>query len=266
MRAKFILAGIALMLVCVAGWASVIVESTFDSGETALGAVAGQGGGTGWGTNLWTGPSMHGTVSSGGLDYQVADGGLIDGGDQALLISSNTIARSFNLAPTQTVYYRFLFQFQPAGNQNNEIFLRMNTNSWDTYAAAKYPSSVIETRVGAGNQPQSAFTFNANTTYLMVGRLTYDSGAFVMNEIWINPAYGDQASPDVATTTGSEPYTDVSGVSWRWSNKHTVVDELVFGTRWNDVVPVPEPGTLVLGALGAGLLAARRRARKEVKA
>jgi hypothetical protein len=93
----------------------------------------------------------------------------------------------------------------------------------------------------------------------MVGELDIDGGKARM---WVDPAFGTVApAPDlevdfamstagkavgaVRLNAGAEPF--ITG------------DEVLVGTSWNDVVPIPEPSTLLLLVLGGLALVGRRK-------
>ena len=122
-------------------------------------------------------------------------------------------------------------------------------------------------------------TFNINTTYLLVAKVTPNaSGSNEQIQLW---AYADGATIPTSEGTAGAAIIDNSGVSFisgtgTWNSGfgfyysnvnasdsyNASFDELRIGTTWSSVTPVPEPSSALLLGFGlAGLAYLRRRSK-----
>lgn len=208
-----------------------LLEAGFD--DLAPGALTGQAGGTGWGTEAWQNGGV-GVVTNTPLSFAVDGGGMIDGGTQsAYLVGVNTDRRF--PAFTRTVYFRMLVRAVPDAVGNHEFFARLN--GWNTFVAIKNSTDISEVRLDGGAAPQAMpLSFVAGKDYLLVGRLDYDGGSFTNLALWVDPAYTNEPTPHNAIT-GSMAAANVTNLNFRAQNKDFLVDEILFATTWDEVVP-----------------------------
>jgi MYXO-CTERM domain-containing protein len=99
----------------------------------------------------------------------------------------------------------------------------------------------------------SPLTFN--TTYRLLVSYEYDTG---VGRLWINPTQ----ESDTSISAPGFASNAMIAFAFRQAGGNSVqtIDNLVVGTSFNDVLTIPEPSSLALGALGfAALVAARRR-------
>ena len=113
----------------------------------------------------------------------------------------------------------------------------------------------------SGVETASTVPFDVGTTHLMVGELDIAAG---QARLWIDPAFGvtppvpDLTAPFAMTAAGNE----IGSVRLNAGMDGFIIgDEILVGTTWNDVVPIPEPSTALLLAVGALALAGWRRKR-----
>jgi hypothetical protein len=107
--------------------------------------------------------------------------------------------------------------------------------------------------VGASATATFSTGFSFNTTYKLVVAYHYDSG---VSDLWVNPV---TESSEKITSTDADPSQVMSAFAFRQAagNSVQVIDSLMVGTSFNDVVP--EPSCVLLGAFGFLGLIRRRR-------
>ncbi|MCC5846727.1 MAG: PEP-CTERM sorting domain-containing protein [Verrucomicrobia bacterium] len=224
-----------------------------------------------------SGTRTYTVVDTGGLSYtsgSVAHGG----GDQRLILSRTNgglfSAAHVSFTPTDAdeVYFSFLFRYASASSSNSMFFALSDSVSLNKSAASVFVGSPnsFQARVYPDSPDfADAETDNfgspaANTTYLMVGRVskTTPGGNYNRLELLANPdsltapaTWGGTVDLDMTIDELDRLYFFIGG-----SSNDFQMDDIRVGTSYDSVV-IPEPGTLVLLgiALGAAFLATRRR-------
>jgi hypothetical protein len=139
-----------------------------------------------------------------------------------------------------------------ANDVNNLFIGKPGAGATDKYA--------IEALNGTAQQASAVSEVLGTTAFLAV-RITFHGGAAEDISLFVNPAPGATEASLVANATTQvelnafNDFSFSSGVNSNW-----IFDELLMGTSFADVSPVPEPTAIVLlVAAPIGLLSRRRR-------
>ena len=177
---------------------------------------------------------------------------------------ANTV---FTAQTSGTVYFSLDFLVQdlgaPYSGSDAEYFTHFTAGA--SHVARLYvatPSGSGDFTVGIANSSSSAVAswatdLSFDTVYLAVVAYDIDNNA---TSLWIDPSSEGDTSIDSVSGTAS---LTISKVGLRQSdssqNETITVDNLVVATIFDEVIGVPEPTSLLLGALGLlGLLRRRR--------
>lgn len=231
-----------------------------------VGELVGQNGGAGWG-GAWGGQTDNTEIASASLTYTVPGGGIVDGGTTALQIfgADNDNAAFRTLAAAQnadSVFVSFLVRFD--GTVDNNDFLGLWFDNVTTGDHRPVPNIGIKGNREDGSGPEDFFArvadppntafevystdINASpagTTFFVVGRLFKSvSGAANVYDrfsLWVNPVFGDEATPDATATLGTGAISSFTTIGFRLNGLDTgdsiLFDELCLGTTWQDCVP-----------------------------
>ena len=295
-----------------------LIQENFDNYGTVLGSLATQNGGTGF-SGAWTqtGIGTHGynpTNLTATVTGYTNTGDAAGGNDGAA--SNNTYnggLGNFNstraiaqptIANGGTVWFSFTVNMASIAAQNNAVFSPFGTGGGDMFNTGKFSvgvsggsffaSSLVSYTPGTPNTNVVNNTFtgaaiSANTTYLIVGRMTIDAAANATDilDVWFNPsnvssiaslgaAQLNFTNQDFSTANTPDP-NRTSGSSGVFLNGITVgirgtdvnkldAIRLAYGdtTENNFASVIPEPSTSGLILLGAvGLLLQRRRSLRD---
>ncbi len=119
--------------------------------------------------------------------------------------------------------------------------------------------------------PNSNIGSTNDITHHIVALLSKDANSSTFNRlnVWLNPVFGDLATPDLTTTrtvnTGLASFDKIGFRSANLDNAtnnkdELLIDNLRLSTTWNEAMSIPEPATLIL--LGIGFAGIGLRSRK----
>ena len=276
---RYLLAAIlpAVLVVATAGSANaaIVAQDSFQS-YTAPGPLAGNNGGSGW-AGAWGSAGGNPTVIDPATDL-VANGN--NGGNRAVQFAANNDNAAYRtLASAQSgdIFFSFLFRFDigTGGSIGNNDFLALWFDNVTTGSHTGRPNIGLKSqegpsdtdyfvRLSLGDEEYSTTQAVVGTTVQLVGRLFKDANAnYNRMSLWVNPTNSDLGSPDATAMIGAS-ISSFNTVGFRTTNLDSsdklLVDQLVLGTDWQDVV-VPEPSALVVWAfaMAAGVIGLRRR-------
>ncbi|MFA7234188.1 MAG: PEP-CTERM sorting domain-containing protein [Terrimicrobiaceae bacterium] len=280
---KFILCGTVGTLLgialCPAAKAATVVYEGF--GYTAGTDLGGQNGGTGF-NGAWIDSAASGNkdkVQSGSLAY----GSLQTAGNALLLVTPFTglgLDRSFSTisgVDGTTTWISFLLKFDGSSgtlNAGDVGWLSVRPSDFGSspqFGAFTNESDEVVFAIGdygGGDPVFSATPFEADTTYLLVGSITWhtDPGQAEDISLFLNPTFGPAPGTPLVSRNDLDLVNDpgdnllvkmsilADGGDSAW-----LVDEIRIGASFGDVTPVPEPSAVLLALAGGALLWSRRR-------
>lgn len=240
-----------------------LVTNAYEGFDYGVGGLAGQNGGTGW-SSAWTQDySAGGTlqINPTGLSYS---GLSTTGGEAVWGPGGNGISedsRTLPLLDSGIVYIQFLCQFGSSsggGTPNLRLYNSGTLTGGIGGNGGTYGSkiSILNTGLSPATDGSSSSSANLSALNFVVARINYQTA---MTMLWVNPNlstfdYQNPTSPD-ATYAGLAPAFDKIAF---YSRSPVNIDELKIMSA-----PVPEPVPAPLFALGLGMLAWRRKSRRE---
>jgi hypothetical protein len=271
--------------------ASVIGMDNFESYST--GGLNGANGGYGWNGGWNAVDSVLDVMQpSTELDYDVPGGSPNQGGDRSLrLTGSNDTAAYRQLSESfgddageDEFYVSMLLRFD-AGTPINNLFAVLWADDTASGAHTDAPNMGLKMNEGDGSGPddlmarlnlQSEMLFEQNignpptSTYMLTARFFKDTNPdntatynkFTGMEFWVNPTQDDENTPDASGTyQGSGLIESFDYIGFRTVNLNSgaevLVDNVVFGTTFVDVIPEPVVASLI-ALFGIAQLAIRR--------
>ena len=275
------------------GRASTIAQETFE-GYT-LGLLNGQGGAGGGWSGPWGAPgaATRADVVSASMTYTVPGGGTFSGAANALEVqlltgqTGNQItgARQLSSSLGETFYVGYMARVVTStingtnsewagGNNTFALHLGTNSSSTTTLNFGLRGGAVDEFMIRyATGTPVAGASTGGNlvndTDYYLVAQVNWDSGlsAFTTARMWLNPTVSDNVDTPLgdAALDFADFANPITHLFWRQAalqNDDILrADNLILGTSWADVVPVPEPVSIALLGLGALAVVASRRRR-----
>jgi hypothetical protein len=179
-------------------------------------------------------------------------------------------------ASSGTVYLSFLMQV-PDSNISHYRAFELHSGGYDDGANRKLQLGIHGGDL-MGNGNFGLRLFNNNSFKVDLGASDTDVNLFVLKfsfstdfdadtlTVWRNPASLGGAEPvGGQTLTGFNLSFDRTTLAYfesGFGNPSMSFDELRLGTTWASVTPIPEPASVGLLALGALMLALRRRTRE----
>lgn len=238
---------VSLILFSGAVHAGILLDEDFGYADGSLTTV----GSATWSTHSGTSGQIQVTAGS----IQVSDSSSEDvNASIGSAITTGSVFASFDFSVTSS----------GGGGTDFEYFAHFGTGSstFNSRMDLQAPGAGGDFTVGIGHSSTAdaawATDLSFSTTYKAVIGFNRDTG---IASLWINPV--DIASTSI-TSTGTSS-VNVDAFYFRQSsssmNETITIDNLVVGTTFADVVPVPEPGTIafIFGAIAFGFVAWRRR-------
>jgi hypothetical protein len=264
----------ALFAVATSSEAAIIAYDSFSySGE-----LNGQNGGTGW-VGAWSATTAATQI----VDPVV---NLID--NSALQINGNndnvavrSLANNFS---GNQIFVDFYLQVDN-GNLVNNDFLAFwfGTSTSPNFGIKADQGGVLSTndvfgRLSGGGGPyvpNSNIGSTNDITHHIVALLSKDVGSSTFNRlnVWLNPVFGDLATPDLTDTRlANNGLTSFNRIGFRSANLDRstsasdtsindviLIDNLRLSTTWNEAMNIPEPATLALLGIGFAGIGLRYR-------
>lgn len=264
-----IIGGIAaLSLVATTLQAAVIFSDGFES-PTPGDPVSGQGGwqGTGGNAEEWT-------VTAGGVSNTDITGGSLHAQLDGQITAETPVWHAYT-PQTSTVYARINFHNpSPSGSSQFFWFGLSDDGDDDNSLGLVYRSSGFRARIrdnSGMNSSDVSFPTGSglDTLYTFVIKAEKDGSAnFNRISIFVNPDLAgsslEPATP-LATFSRDSQIDTLSSIFFRAgsnspnNNESFLVDEVLVGSQWNDLI-IPEPtSAALLGLAGLALLARRRQ-------
>jgi hypothetical protein len=224
--------------------------------------------------NAWSSGSSHIAVVSGNLTYA----GLKDLGGNEVQdvwgISGGSVINTYTSQSSGSIYYSFLIDCTTAPSAT-QFLTALNPGT----GAPNGSSDALQVGVGAaaggyeiglrtpgvGSINLASTVLSLNTTYLVVAEYTFGTpGAAAL---YLNPIAGGSQPTANVSLAGNGTVTSIDDVGFKAQTTPTagtfLLDNLLIGTTWADVTPVPtpEPATFALAGIGMLSLVLMRRMR-----
>jgi hypothetical protein len=247
--------------------AAPIAFEGFES-YTAGSNLNGGSGGSGW-TGNWTAVAGV-TTQTQHLQVGANDGQLQAG--RILAVTNDSAMRRAFPATTGDVYLSFLLRLESFEDDDFVQFQLSDGATGDNAATLSVgvrnsAGNPFFARVGGNaNTTNSAVLAADNTDYFLVARFSMDGAAsYNRVDLFLDPTSnveGDQI-PIATRINPATGLTQLDLFNVRTASLEAgdtvFVDNILIGTSFADVVPVPEPSSLVALCLGAGALVLYRR-------
>lgn len=274
----FIVPAIGILLTAIPLQAEVYFTENFD--YTVGNSINGVHGGTGFAaSSSWTmhsGTENLATVSGTGLSYNL--GGTILSVDQSLHIKGTSATDKdfayYKLSTSYNVdefYVSFLVSasgWVPTGGQIGISLANATTAmNYQTVTAGQGSAGARwQTAVGAGSLAADFSGTGLDETHLVIVRFYKDQTTYFNKaSIWVDPTSTIQGAPDATADVGSgriSSFLYLNIIDFGSGTADFNIGRIVGASTWNDVLSIPEPGTLTLGLGGAAVCLLGFRARR----
>ena len=238
--------------------------------DTASGSVL--NGGSGGGGTSWASGWFDASPDSNANGYVITNGGqsyntLTTAGNALNRGDDNIgVRRNFTAQANGTYYTSFLFSVG-ADPASTYAGVTLGGHAYFGLAKVGSHSEFVAGNSFAATPVSSGITVQANTTYLLVGKIVFSTTADDTVSLWVNPTSSKETDAGSANAIYANDTTltalDNIQAYQSTANYNMTIDELRLGTTWADVtpgLPTPEPASLGLVAAG-GYLMIRRRSR-----
>ncbi len=223
--------------------------------------------------NAWSSGSSHITVVSGNLTYS----GLQDLGPNEVQdvwgVSAGSVVNTYANQTSGSIYYSFLLDCTTAPSATTFLTaLNPGTGapngSSDALQVGVAPNvggfQVGLRTPGVGSINLASSVLSLNTTYLIVAEYTFGTPGSAT--LYLDPIPGASQPTANVTLAGNGTVTAIDDIGFKAQSSGTtgtfLLDNVMVGTTWGDVTPVPEPSVFALAGLGLfGWVAGFRRRR-----
>jgi hypothetical protein len=193
-------------------------------------------------------------------------------------VGANAKLRFSSVITDGSIYFSYAFRLDFVGTfpsiiKAKDSFSLLDENGSFSTRVEIIPTSLQTYQIGLRAQSSVIATnpgsFNQGDTIFIVGSYSFKPGAPDTSSLWVNPDPGTlgAATPPPASIADfalSRDVSQITGVDLSCNAQlgRYTVDEMRFGTNWQDVTPVPEPSVprQLLSGGTAALLLWRRRA------
>ncbi|AHF93449.1 hypothetical protein OPIT5_27875 [Opitutaceae bacterium TAV5] len=249
-RHTFLATSLAALLPLLVTHAGATIVATDSFSYTANSALNGASGGTGW-TAAWTASSAA----------SVADGSARFGVGSTAPNGNEIAYRTFDAQSGDELYVSFTIT--ATGHEGNDFFAlwldqaSSTGGGTDTHSGSRLnvgmsSGALFARPTTGGTNTIAGSSVIDGTSYHIVVRYSKGVGLSVFNTatLWINPT--SSSDTPIGAISSASGLASISAVGFRGvSNEATdryFVDDLVIGTTWADVAPIPEPRSVALGA------------------
>jgi len=259
---------IAGLVITASAWApanaTLLFVEDFESysAGTDLNGQGGWSGGAGNFTVVAAGAEFPYTDAGSGSDYGGGNVVRLDGDNVSITTTTGITAPDV----TQDVYGSILMHI-PATNGLTRSWVGSHSTGHNQvwHEGDSTDDWAVNQDDGSQTSPDERFGGNIDgdvpETFFIVFRHNSDGvDSWDSTSVWINPEFGaTPPTPDFTSTVSDDSTTVLNSVYFGGRNQTMYYDEIRYGTTWNDVVTIPEPGTLGLVALPLGALFLMRR-------
>ena len=262
----------AIFAVATSSEATIIAYDGFSySGE-----LNGKNGGTGW-AGAWSAITTATEIVDPTVNLIDNSALQINGNDTN--VATRSLASSFS---GNQIFVDFYLQVDSGSLVNNDFlafwFSDSNSPNFGIKADQGGTSStndVFGRLSGSAGPyvPNSDIGSTNDITHHIVALLSKDLSSTTFNRlnVWLNPVFGDLATPDLTTTRAvNTGLTSFNKIGFRSANldrsttntsinDEILIDNLRLSTTWNEAMNIPEPATLALLGIGFAGIGLRYR-------
>ena len=228
-----------------------LLDENFDYGTTAMSLTTASGGNWVAHSGAGNGPVQYITTSLAMSGYGSSG---VGGAATIATTGSEDVNRSFVAQTSGTVYFAALVNVSAAGTGDYFLHLKDATTGFRARVFARDESAVLRFGLATtGTATYSTATFSYNTTYLVVGKYTVNTGDTALYVLDTFSA-SEPATSLLSMTTGTA--LTVQGIAIRQGSSGArpaaTIDGVRVANTWEDVVGAPTAPEADLGVAKSG--------------